>query len=255
MKSKHLSFAVLLWCLNMITQAAQAQLEVGVSGGYTNNYLRTSTGYRTFTKYDNRSGFVIGIPVRYHVNNWLAIQADPSYIQKNYEIKRTHFYDGIYQRNTISYIQLPLMAHFSFGGKKLKGFLNAGGYAGYWAGGRIKGVMANVFNSGPDIPAGEQIYKYLQFNQAYEYNEKYEFDSRRDRRIELGLVGGIGVEYLLADKFRFFVEGRYYYGLSDQQKNYMVNQIPRYNDTYVLQAGCLFSVRNLFHHAPVAASK
>ncbi|MEV4882198.1 PorT family protein [Chitinophaga ginsengisegetis] len=243
MKRKLCLFVALFLC----AYGAHAQFEVGISGGYNRNYLHTSTGYRAFTKYDDLGGFVVGIPIQYHFNDWFAIEADPSYIQKNYEQSRDHFFEGIYQKNTNSYIQLPLMAHFSFGGSKLRGFFNAGGYAAYWMSGRIKGAMANVFDDGPEIPDNEQVYDYLQFNQAYKYDEKYTFDSRRDRRIELGLLAGAGIEYRLQQKYRFFVEARYYYGLSDQQKNYMINQIPRYNDTYVLQAGCMFNIRNIFH--------
>ncbi|MGO4289556.1 porin family protein [Chitinophaga sp. RAB17] len=251
MKRSLIFLATLLLCYD----AAQAQFEIGVSGGYNKNYLQTSSGYRAFTKYDALSGFVVGIPIQYHFNDWLAIQADPSYIQKNYEQSRNHFFDGIYQKSTNTYIQLPVMAHFSFGGKKLKGFFNAGGYGAYWAGGRIKGAMANVFNNAPDLPDNQQVYNFFQFDKAYNYNEKYTFDSRRDRRMEFGLVAGAGIEYLLQQKYRFFAEARYYYGLSDQQKNYMINQIPRYNDTYVIQAGCLFNIKNIFHSSQASAAE
>ncbi|WP_160716205.1 porin family protein [Chitinophaga solisilvae] len=246
MKRTLIVFATLLASCSLLTQTTQAQFEVGISGGYTRNYLKTSAGYRSFTQYHEKSGFVAGLVLQYHFNDWLAIQADPSYIQKNYELRRDHFFEGIYQTSINSYIQLPLMAHFSFGGTKFKGFFNAGGYAAYWASGRVKGAMANVMDPGTGVPDNQQSYNYFQYNNAYRYDEKYSFDSRRDRRMEFGLVAGAGVEYLLHKKFRIFAEARYYYGLSDQQKNYMINQIPRYNDTYVLQAGCLVNFRQLF---------
>ncbi|HVI46903.1 MAG TPA: porin family protein [Chitinophaga sp.] len=252
MKRKCLFLSGLLFGLLTIQTQAQGQFEVGITGGYNKNYVHTSAGARTFAKYDSRSGFVVGIPVRYTFNNWLAVQAEPSYIQKNYRYERSNFFDGIYQNNTNSYVQLPLMAHFSFGGDKLKGFFNAGGYGAYWVNGRIKGTMANIFDAGDPIPDDKPIDNYFQLNKPYNYNEKYAFDSRRDRRMEFGLLAGAGVEYLLSQRFRFFVEGRYYYSLTDQQKDYMVNQVPRYNDTYVIQAGCLFNLRKLFHHAAPA---
>ncbi|MFC6102407.1 porin family protein [Olivibacter domesticus] len=245
MNCKLFTFAI-LFCCNFIALKTQAQLEVGISGGYNKNYLYTSTGYRAFTKYDAVSGFELGVPIQYHFNEWLAIQAEPSYIQKNYEQNRSHFFEGVYQKNTNSYIQLPLMAHFSFGGKQLRGFLNIGGYGAYWASGKVKGAVANVFDNGPEIPDDQDIDEYFQLNQPHHYNEKYTFDSRRDRRLELGLMAGIGIEYAILNKYRLFVEGRYYYSLSDQQKNYMINQIPRYNDTYGVRIGCLFNIKNIF---------
>lgn len=245
MNCKLFIFATLFF-FNFIPLKTQAQLEVGISGGYNKNDLHTSTEYRAFTKYDATSGFELGVPLQYHLNEWLAVQVEPSYIQKNYEQSRSHFFEGIYQKNTNSYIQLPFMAHFSFGGKQLKGFLNIGGYGAYWASGKIKGAVANVFDNGPEIPDDQDIDKYFQLNQAYHYNEKYVFDDRRDRRLELGLLAGIGIEYSILNKYRLFVEGRYYYGLSDQQKNYMINQIPRYNDTYAVRIGCLFNMKHIF---------
>ncbi|WP_212001618.1 porin family protein [Chitinophaga sp. HK235] len=242
MQKNVLLFAPLL----LFFQSALAQFEVGVTGGYVNNYLHTSAGYRAFTQYHQRSGFMAGLVLQYHFNNWLAVQIEPSYIQKNYEQRRDHFFDGIYQINSNGYLQLPLMAHFSFGGEKLKGFVNTGGYAARWVTARVKGAMGNVFDNSPDIPPNQQPSGYFQYNLLYQYDQKYTFDSRRDRRMEWGLVAGGGVEYLLQESCRLFVEARYYYGLSDQQKNYMLDQVPRYNDTYVIQAGCLLNLGSLF---------
>lgn len=232
---------LLLFTFFLLTLSARAQFEIGVSGGYVNNYVHTSAGYRAFTEYRQYGGFTAGLVLQYRFNDWLAIQADPSYILKSYELRRDHFFAGIYQYNLNGYLQLPVMAHFSFGGEKWRGFVNAGGYGAYWISGRVQGAMDNVFSSAPDIPASQQTSDY------YRYDEKYTFDSRRDRRMEWGLVAGGGVEYLLKERFRLFVEARYYYGLTDQQKNYMIDQVPRYNDSYVLQAGCLFNLRRLFH--------
>ncbi len=232
----------LLLCLCIIagTLASRAQFSIGLEAGYNKNYLYTNTGFRAFTKYESVGGFNIGVPVRYTLNNWFAIQADPQYIRKNYKIVRTNFFDGIYQNNTNSYLQLPLMAHFSFGGQKIKGFLNLGAYAGYWASARIKGTQIDAFSKGYDVPDDFQPKTILDLEPGYSYNEKYEFDKRRDRRIELGLVGGTGVSYQLKPRYELFAEVRYYHALTDQQKNYMINQIPRYNETYTVQVGCLY---------------
>jgi len=42
-----------------------------------------------------------------------------------------------------------------------------------------------------------------------------------------------------------FVEGREIQSLTDQQKNYMINQIPRYNQTFGLTLGCLISLKRV----------
>lgn len=222
------------------TLTSHAQFSIGLEGGYNKNHIITNIGFRAFTKYEPLDGFNIGIPVKYDLNNWFAIQADPQYIQKSYKIVRSSYFEGINHTNKNSYIQLPLMAHFTFGSQKLKGFLNLGGYAGYWSSSRIKGTQIDTFAKVYELPDGAQTPSILDGEPGYSYNEKFIFDSRRDRRIELGVLAGTGVSYQLKPRYELFAEGRYYRGLTDQQKNYMLNQIPRYNDTYVIQVGCMY---------------
>lgn len=224
-------------------RSAMAQLEAGITAGYVKNHIITSPGYRTFTRYQDRSSVTAGLVFRYRLNQWLAVEADPSYLQKRYELRRYNFFDGIHQINTNGYLLLPVMGHFSFGGEKLKGFVNMGGYGGWWMHGRIKGTMPNVFS---EEPGSDELPGLLVSDPPYDYNEKYAFDRRRDRRIEWGLLAGAGLEYRLQNRFVFFAEARYYYSLTDQQKKYMLNQVPQYLDAYVLQAGCLFRFQDIF---------
>lgn len=237
MKKKCLLFSLAVFAG---TLTSKAQFSVGLEAGYNKNYVLTNAGFHAFTKYEPLEAFNIGVPVKYDFNNWFAVQADPQYIQKNYKMLRTHFFQGIYEDRKNSYIQLPVMAHFSFGGQKLKGFFNLGGYAGYWSSGKIKGTQPDIFAQTPDIPDEQELYSYLELKPGFNYDQKYEFDKRRDRRIELGLLAGAGLSYQLKPRYQIFAEGRYYRALSDQQKNYMINQIPRYNDTYVIQVGCMY---------------
>ncbi|GHV13023.1 hypothetical protein FACS1894162_9030 [Bacteroidia bacterium] len=197
---------------------------VGVVGGYVHNSLTTSTGYRAFTKYGARESFALGIVGRYTFNNWLAVQAEPSLIQKNFSWERTEGskYPDFYENRTNNYLQLPVMAHFLFGGQQLKGFLNLGGFAGYQVSAHREGVTHDRATN------------------LYSYDEPFEFDSTRDNRLEYGLLAGIGLEYD-TNGFTFFAEGRYEYGLSDLQKKYMIQQIPRYNNTSVIQAGVMYN--------------
>ena len=171
---------------------ASAQLSVGIEGGYNKNYLVTNNANRAFTNYQPLSGFTIGIPLQYKINEWFAIAADPVFIQKNYSQQRSVFFDGVYQDNYNSYIQLPLMGHFMFGGKRLKGFLNAGIYGGYWLSGKVKGKTPNILDIADDETASNSIYDY---EHPYSYNEKYNFDGRKDNRLDAGWIGGLGLGY------------------------------------------------------------
>ncbi|QNK62087.1 PorT family protein [Pedobacter sp. PAMC26386] len=231
---------LLFLCIIAGTLTLHAQWSVGLEAGYNKNYPFTNTGFRAFTEYKPMEGFNIGVPVKYTLNNWFGVQADPQFIRKSYQMVRSGFFDGVYQKNINNYIQLPLMAHFTFGGQKIKGFFNLGGYAGYWASSHIKGTQLDVFSQSYELPDDFQSKRYLDFKPGYNYDEKYEFDKRKDRRIELGLLTGAGISYQLKPRYELFAEGRYYRALTDQQKDYMLNQIPRYNDTFTIQVGCMY---------------
>ncbi|MBD2756574.1 porin family protein [Spirosoma validum] len=235
---KNYSILSCFLALSLSVFSAFAQLSVGVQGGYVKNYLNTSTGYLVSTQYAPATGFSIGIPIRYSVNKWLAFQVEPQLIQKNYRLNRTGSLDGLYQTTTNQYLQLPIMGHFSFGGARLKGFMNLGGYAGYWATSTNQGAL---FAFSPQLEDETDESDALPDYLLQKFNESYTFDGRKDRRLEIGLLAGTGIGYQ-AGRYNFFVEGRYYYALSDQQKNYMINQIPRYNQTYALQVGCLYQL-------------
>ena len=57
---------------------------------------------------------------------------------------------------------------------------------------------------------------------------------------------GLGLKYQLTPHIQLLAEGRYYRGLTDLQKNYMLNQIHRYNDTFTLQLGCMFTLEDWY---------
>ncbi len=221
-----------------------AQFSIGVSAGYTNNYLLTNVSNLVSTRYNALPGFGAAVPVMYSVTDWFAVKATPGYMQKNYQMQRTDFYQGVYQNNTNGYVQLPLMAHFSFGGEQLRGFVDAGGYAGYWLTAHVKGVMPNILNQ----PAYTNLTSNAQPNNVfdeytpYSYNEKYQFNTTKDNRIELGLLAGAGISYQLNDAYQLFGEATFYNALTDQQKKYETGQVPRYNQTYVFSVGVLFNL-------------
>ena len=235
------SSAVIFILCSCCSISSFAQLSVGVEGGHNKNYLITNNANRAFTNYKPLSSFTVGIPVQYKITDWFAIAADPSFLQKNYLQERSAFFAGVYQNNYNGYVQLPVMAHFMFGGNRLKGFLNAGMYAGYWLTATIKGVMPNILDNVDNSTATNSIYDY---NNPYSYNEKYSFDSRKDNRLELGWVAGLGLTYDVTNRYSVFAEGRLLYGFTDQQKNYETNGVPRYNTTYGVNAGVLYHFGN-----------
>lgn len=240
-RSYALAFAGTFCGILLLSSCANAQLSVGIEGGYNKNYLVTNNANRAFTNYTPLTGFSIGIPIEYKVQDWFAIEVEPSLVQKNYNQQRSAFFAGVYQDNLNDYVQLPLMGHFMFGGNRLKGFLNAGLYAGYWVSATVNGKMPNILNIANDGTATSSIYNY---ENPYSYNEKYTFSDRKDNRFEAGWIGGLGVSYNLSKRYQVFVEGRLLYSFTDQQKNYSINQVPRYNTTSGINSGVMMSLKN-----------
>lgn len=218
---------------------------MGVEGGANMNYLTTSNSSEPFTNYDGMKGWNIGIPIGYRFFDWLTLQTAPTYIQKNYDIVRTGFFTGVYQKNYNTYLSLPVSLRFSFGGKELRGFVDLGGYAAYWASGRIKGVEANILNE--DDTAYETVNPtgILGENYGYSYNQSYTFNSTKDNRLELGLIGGLGVSYEFRQTYTFYVEGRYFRAMTDQEKHYEISQAPRYNDNFGVILGATVEVKKI----------
>lgn len=207
----------ILFMALMLPTLAFAQWRVGVNGGATYNHFTISKHYMTDYQWDDRWGATLGVMGQYDVNDWLGVRAELDWTQKNYRLTR-HIYDLDY-KYVNNYLQLPVMASFSFGGRQLRGFCNAGVYGGYWL---TSGREGTEFNSGS--------------GRDYEFSENLKFNSERDQRLDFGLVGGAGLEYRFCRHWAAQVEMRYYYSTVSTQKDYMRLSDPRYNATLGLEA-------------------
>ncbi|MBQ2675284.1 MAG: PorT family protein [Prevotella sp.] len=207
----------------VLPSLAFAQWRVGVNGGATYNHSTISKHYMTDYQWKDRWGVTLGVMGQYDVNDWLGVRAELDWTQKNYRLTRQIFshLDYKYVNN---YLQLPVMASFSFGGKQLRGFCNAGVYGGYWL---TSGREGTDFNNSSE--------------KVYEFSENIEFNSERDQRFDFGFVGGIGLEYRFCQRWAAQVEMRYYYSTVSTQKDYMRLSDPRYNSTLGVQAGLWYS--------------
>lgn len=207
----------------VLPSLAFAQWRVGVNGGATYNHSTISKHYMTDFQWKDRWGVTLGVMGQYDVNDWLGVRAELDWTQKNYRLTRQILSDLDY-KYVNNYLQLPVMASFSFGGKQLRGFCNAGVYGGYWL---TSGREGTDFNNSSE--------------KAYEFSENIEFNSERDQRFDFGFVGGIGLEYRFCQRWAAQVEMRYYYSTVSTQKDYMRLSDPRYNSTLGVQAGLWYS--------------
>lgn len=207
----------------MLPSLAFAQWRVGVNGGATYNHSTISKHYMTDYQWKDRWGVTLGVMGQYDVNDWLGVRAELDWTQKNYRLTR-QILSNLDYKYVNNYLQLPVMASFSFGGKQLRGFCNAGVYGGYWL---TSGREGTDFNNSSE--------------KVYEFSENIEFNDERDQRFDFGFVGGIGLEYRFCQRWAAQVEMRYYYSTVSTQKDYMRLSDPRYNSTLGVQAGLWYS--------------
>ena len=126
--------------------------------------------------------------------------------------------------HTNNYIQLPVMVSACYG-KKFKCFVNLGVFGGHWTKKKASGYSAYGIE---EVPKDDKPSLFVAEN---------EFDSSRDQRLDFGLVGGIGAEWLCWEHIAFQIEIRDYYSVTSTQKDYMRIKDPRYNNTVALQGG------------------
>lgn len=218
----------------LCTASASAQWSIGVDGGVSFNTLQTGRSYDYDRNYDSKTGFTVGIPVRYDFKDWLGLQTEVAVMQKNYKMHRSAIYRYNYYDYTNTFLNIPVMARFSFGGRNLRGYMLAGGYVGGWLKSHVKGAQNQYFL----IPETTED----RFGK-YKFDEDVKFDSRRDNRFDGGLVAGLGLQYSISREIGVFAEGRYYYALTDMQKNYMKGLQGRYNNTITISLGVIYTFR------------
>ena len=224
-----------LWAF--VPSSTQAQWRVGASLGADYNLYSINTQYQTDYRYEGAWGGSAAVfgqynfaPWRdlhaYDFLRWIAVRAELEVVEKSFRSHRTGYYKDWDYNNRNLYLQLPVMAQVAFGSDKVHGFLNLGGYAGYWAYAWQKGALFDFLNE-VRVPI----------------DEPYIFQKEKDRRFDAGLVGGVGIEFLLNKNWALHLEGRCYYSLMSTVKQYMRVKDYRYNTTFGLQAGFSYIIR------------
>ena len=145
------------------TLQADAQWRIGVNVGGMYNHYVIDKHYFDDYRYKDRWGVGFGLMGQYDILDWLGVRAELDYVQKNHQVQRT--LEEVDYSVTNTYLQLPVMASFGFGGQKLRGFCHVGAYGGYWLNSRMKGVAFNILSENTS-----------------DVDHEIPFDSERDQR-------------------------------------------------------------------------
>ena len=201
----------MLFCGN-----AAAQWAVGLRGGWTRTTISRYNGGRIDEAYSALGGMEAGVQGSYTFNSWLALRANLSLMQRSHRMDRNlNYLDPVYTEHINSYLMLPVVADFSFGGERLRGHMLVGGYAGYWLGERRRGTTFWMTDY------------YVFFEN---FDEEREFTDE-DVLENGGVCLGAGLSYAIADKWVVGLDAMYYYDLTSHHKGSPHLADPRYLNT------------------------
>jgi len=220
MKKSLFVLVAILLTAPILTGGVHAQWRIGAAGGATYNWHSVDMQYQVDNRIAGAWGWSAALFTQYNFKDWIGLRAEVEAMERNHRFYRTGTYAGTNYTYHNTYIQLPVMAQFSFGGKVVRGFVNTGVYAGYWAASQQKGSFY--------VPMG---------GRTFDVDEPYIFQSDKDQRGDFGLAGGLGLECRVAEHWAIHVEGRCYYSFISTVKQYMRVKDYRYNTTLGIQAG------------------
>lgn len=206
--------------------AVSAQWRLGVNGGASWNHFSMDRQYQTDYRYEDMWSGTAGVMAQYNFFNWLGLRAGAYFIQRNYRQTRTEYADRINVKYENNYLLFPVTVNFSFGGEKVRGFVNAGVYGGAWLTSHRSG----------------QEYNSISVDASYSFpREAVPYNSQRDQRGDFGYTGGVGLEYRFVEHWLAQVEAVCYYSVVSTTKQYMEHQKDyRYHTTIGLQAGVAY---------------
>lgn len=175
------SLALILWAF---LPSALAQPKVGVIGGANFSDLRMENADNSGVEYNMRSSFKAGLIAEVPIGvSGFAIQAEPLFVQKGASVKTPikSETDGPETGLRMNYIELPILAKYSFDFGALRPYLVAGPEFGW---------MLSAKHTGVDVKDNFEDLDFL-------------------------ATGGLGLDIEASDMIFVFVEGRYNYGLSN----------------------------------------
>ncbi len=188
-------FLLFLLLLVGIHSTVSAQWRAGGYGGLSWCERSIQSGYDYVRLRFADTGGMAGLMGQYNFKDWLGVRTDVNVQWRNFHERYSIVGERYSYRNM--YVNVPVMANFSFGGKKLRGYVNLGGYAGIWA---CRNVDSRQWNNGSDASDRHSEVSQSGFSAA-------------DKRIDAGAAGGVGLSYQFFSNWIANAECLLYYGL------------------------------------------
>ncbi|MCB0632043.1 MAG: porin family protein [Saprospiraceae bacterium] len=184
---------------------ATAQVSVGIKGGMNFNNLNTTEALGELAPdFTNISESNFGLVAEYGITDQFALQTELNFLKKGFTTKANIDNTEVFGLNLplggraetkFSYVEVPLLAKYSFGGEGFQAYLTAGPTFGYATSGRID-TKARVL---VDIDLG---------------STNINLDDINYNRFEVGATAGAGISYT-TNFGKFFADARYMHGFTE----------------------------------------
>ena len=208
---------------------ANAQMNLGIDVGLTNNKLNFSSKYGNL-KLTSNYGYMINLIIEHKLDKWLSFDASPGVIQKNYSIRNI---SNINQDIDNTYLHLPLSMTYQVSLLRNVNISGSfGAYYAYWISSVVSGVAPNVFELSSN-PKGDELIKVENIDYKYKF-------TKQDNKSELGWILKLGIEYGIFNHISFIINTQYYQSITDQQKRINELESEKRNRTLALTSGILY---------------
>lgn len=194
----------------------RSNLAVGVNGGMN----MSKVDFSPSIKQKSQNGMAFGATARYICEKYFkmicGIQVELNYSQRGWNENIEDGTGNTYSR-TMNYLEVPMLAHLSFGKDEIDSgmrfFLNMGPQFGF-------------FLSESEKMSDNWDPTYRPNGVVQQYGKMVE------NKFDYGILGGAGLE-LSTSVGHFLLEGRYYFGLSDFYKSTKKDEFGRSGHSYI----------------------
>jgi hypothetical protein len=226
-------YLLILTILFLPGKAISQRFSIGMRSQVSYNKLMTDISTLPLTKLSGGVGYGIGATLAYSINKNFKLYLNESFLSRNYSMQRTDTLTGLEDNYKNGYLIVEFSPKLTVPIRKINLLIGVGVFSGYWIQKGVIGSSVNLFNS--------QSSSITQSFYSSQYSQSVKFDKRKDNRFEFGWSISGGVEYQF-DRISISTELLILYSLTDQQKKYMLNQTPRYNQTFALGISFLFDI-------------
>ena len=198
---KRVAFLIIAVLATVAPLAAQTlykpHLQVGAHGGV----VMSQQSFNPSIEQKFHQGITIGVSAVWAEERHVGLRGELNFTQRGWCEDFTETPDFSY-KHTLTYIELPILTHIFFGGRKVKGFFNLGPQLCYMLG---DNVDCNF-----DVTKMSEIPGFPTANRTTE-----QMAMKVSNRFDYGICGGAGIQFIIKRRHTVYLEGRYYYGLGN----------------------------------------